>query len=312
MLVMSLGLVLLLIGEARDPRNWYWLTGEQDQPAQRTPNHDYDTSYQPPPVAAEPDDTIRILPAFDPLQQDADRFFPGVEASYLAEIHDNSPFMEDGQAWFNLLEVLGNNTPKLIHQSSTGEVTFGQLFEQPEVYRGHLVTVRGTVKRAEWIAYEENRVGLDGIYRFVLRLEDGPNRPLILFSREKPVGFPLGQYVDNQQIEVTGFFYKVWNYPSDLGPLLAPVMLAGDFHWYPQAAGEAYLPTLPVLIGLGGGAALAAALIAVLVYRRSKSLFVDRGRAAVREPSPEAISRLQEIQAGPTVSEQLRELSSRQ
>ncbi|NIP86075.1 MAG: hypothetical protein GTO03_11110, partial [Planctomycetales bacterium] len=85
------------------------------------------------------------------LQDDVDRFFPGVDAGALADVKDHSPFIEGPRAWFNLLEVLQNNSSQLIHQSSTGDVTFVQLFEQPEVYRGQLVTIRGTVKRAEWI-----------------------------------------------------------------------------------------------------------------------------------------------------------------
>jgi len=315
MLVMSLGLVVLLIGEARDPRNWYWLTGEQEQPARpaRSASDDnYDTSYQPTPVDTAPADTIRILPAFDPMQDDANRFFPGVRVSYLSDIKDNSPFIERRRAWFNLLEVLGNNDSELINQASTGDVTFVQLYEQPEVYRGHLVTVRGEVKRAQWIAYGENAIGLKGIYRFVLRTKGGPNRPLVLFARNKPEGFPLGEYVSDEQIEVTGFFYKVWNYPSEIGPLLAPVMLARDFTWYPAPVTEGYIPSPPVLIGLGVGAALIAALFAVAIYRRSQYLFIGSRHAALRDPPSEAISRLQDVEPGPSMAEQLRELSSRQ
>ena len=131
-LVMSLGLVLVLINEARDPRNWYWLTGEQDTASTETSAEKIDTSYYPPPPAAESEEAIRIVPNFDPLEDEGARFFPGVEPAYLAEVRDNSP-IHNHRAWYNLLGVLKANESEIINKSSTGPVTFGQLFEQPKV-----------------------------------------------------------------------------------------------------------------------------------------------------------------------------------
>ena len=58
LLVMSLGLVFVLINEARDPRNWYWLTGEQDTVRPEAAADDIDTSYYPPPPPADSEEAI--------------------------------------------------------------------------------------------------------------------------------------------------------------------------------------------------------------------------------------------------------------
>ena len=163
LMVMSLGLVILLIVEASKPQNWYWLTGEREVAETEPVDEDYDTTYQPTlPADTEPD-TVRIVPNFDPMADEAERYFPGVVPTHLREIEDYAPFRpRETLSWFNLLNVLAKNDTVLINDSSTGPVSFVQLFEQPEVYRGELVSISGSVRRVDWKAASKSQDEIDG------------------------------------------------------------------------------------------------------------------------------------------------------
>ena len=311
LLVMSFGLVIVLIGEARDPANWVWLTGEQDATVQKESvgEVDIDTSYHPPPPQSDPGDTIRIVPNFDPLENELARFFPGVEPAYLAEVRDRAPLTHQ-KAWFNLLDVLNSNDSEVINKSSTGPITFGQLYEQPTVYRGHLVTMRGSVKRSQWIDNTKNTNDIDGIYRFIVRPENGPERPVVLFTLNSPEGFPLDKMIEKQDIEFTGFFYKVWNYQADNGrSYLAPVILARDITWTPVVK-QASHPSMSVIIGLGVGLVGMAVWFTYSVYRSSRHLFIASHKMAF-QPSADDLARLDEVESGPSIVDQLNDLAAR-
>ncbi|NIP86330.1 MAG: hypothetical protein GTO03_12490, partial [Planctomycetales bacterium] len=66
------------------------------------------------------------------------------------------------------------------------------------------------------------------------------------------------------------------------------------------------------MIGMGAVVAMVATILSVVVYRRSLAMFLDSRRGVVRSPTAEAIQRLKDVEAGPSVGEQLRDLASRQ
>ena len=154
LLVVSLGLVILLISEIRKPQRWGWfrlLTGEDDASGadhERTPGQEIDTRVRPP-ATDNPDPDVFISPApAKPNTDTARQLFPGVKPEYFEPVADHKVFhAEDHRAWFHLLDILADHDTEALELASTGEVSFGQLFEQPEVYRGRLVTIRGTARR---------------------------------------------------------------------------------------------------------------------------------------------------------------------
>ncbi|MEX0867318.1 MAG: hypothetical protein WD030_08160, partial [Pirellulales bacterium] len=74
-LIMGVGLVVLLISEARKPDKWKWLWEDETEQQERSAEVDYanfDTRFQPQPSSEEDDDSIRILP-FDPTMVASER-----------------------------------------------------------------------------------------------------------------------------------------------------------------------------------------------------------------------------------------------
>ena len=94
LLVLSLGLVLVLIGEVRKPHRWDWfflLSGQDDARGtgrEPPPEQDIDTRV-PPPAIDDPDPDVFLSPA--PARSTintARRLFPGVKPEYFEAVED--------------------------------------------------------------------------------------------------------------------------------------------------------------------------------------------------------------------------------
>jgi len=312
---MLFGAVILLMKEASQVENWYWLTGEEadtpQKPATASPP-DYDTSYQMT-LPALDRETVRITPP-DALQAgENQRYFPGVNSQALKHVKDNRTHQhpEEAAAWFNLWHTLENNESRLIDAASIGPVTFGQLFEQPEVFRGHLVTLRGRAHRSEWVAAAKNNsAGVTGYYRLILKLRNGPNRPVFLYVLSLPKSFPVGDHID-AEIETTGFFYKNWLYEASGVSWIGPVVLARDLRWLnPTPLTDEENPSPLLMVGLSGIiVAFGWTLWALFVRRKKRSNAISTRQ---KEAQAQAIERLDSIAQAPPIGEQLRNLAAGQ
>lgn len=281
-LVMGLGLVFVMMREAAREENWHWLTGQENKnDAAYRQERDYDTAYQPT-LPSDNADTVRIV-AEEPLPPDnVEGYFPGVVPRYLARVQDNRTHEhpEEAAAWFNLWRILRVNDDEFIDPESTGPATFGELFEQPEFFRGKLVTLEGTVRRAEYVrAAKNNSAEVAGYYRLILRLRGGPSRLIFLYTLQLPKDFPIGDQID-AQIKATAFFYKNWLY-SDANEhsWIAPVLLAKSVRWQKEPA-----PGNPITLSMAIITTLGIALFSVLLARwlMKRSTSLDRNSQKMR------------------------------
>jgi hypothetical protein len=307
-LVIGLGLVIVMMREASREENWHWLTGKADHSAPEQPRQ-YDTSYQPTLPVQDPE-SVRIASTLAHEPAAGQGYFPGVVPEYLSRVKDNRTHRHPAEAaaWLNLWKVLDDNQSRILNAASTGPVTFGQLFEQPDVFRGELVSLRGTARRSEWIpAAKDNRNGLAGYYRLILKLKGGPNRPVFLYVLKLPPDFPQGEKID-AEIEATGFFYKNWLYEANQLSWLAPVVLARDLNWQPPPIAEKKDHS-SLMLALGVcGLALFAALVAWWVAVRSGGVNTSPGSNARRSQATAAD--LGHLDSLPPVAEQLRDLAA--
>ena len=246
-LIMGLGLVVVVMREAAKEENWYWLTGDGQQAASVS-QREYDTAYQPT-LPAKRADAVTIKSNIPPRDDLMQRYFPGVIGDYLRRVEDNRTHQhpEEAAAWFNLWQVLDQSEERFIEPASRGPATFGELFEQPDIFRGQLVTIEGIARRAEYVkAAKNNRAQIEGYYRMVLRLRGGPNRPVFLYTLQIPEHFPLGDSIE-APIEATAFFYKNWLYEANELSWIAPVLLAKNIRWQPPAATQ---PPITLAVGV--------------------------------------------------------------
>jgi hypothetical protein len=174
-------------------------------------------------------------------------------------ITDNTPFRDaETPLWFGVWSALQKLTDQQTPASS-GEATYVQLVNQADVYRGKVVTVRGWVLRSEAVTPGENELGIEELYRVILKPAGGGEWPLIVYALEAPedVGEPFA-------LAVNAVFFKNLSYRHEAGVGLAPVLLTSRIA-RPQAA-KAAAPSEPPLSPLAVVLLAAAGATVFVVY----------------------------------------------
>ncbi len=277
LLVMSLGLVAVLMNEARDPANFAWFAAlDVNSPADAAGSQPEETSIDN--VLTPPRTDPRIPDAFvspadiEPGEETSERYFPGVRPQLLATIRDDTTFRhQEHAAWFNLLSVLERTDDATLREASVGRVSFAQLFKQSGDYRGELVTLAGTIRRAHPLTPPKNEQGIERYYRLWLQPADNRTSPIVIYCLELPEAFPTGMEV-SEEVELTGFFFKRWAYKAQDSLRTAPTVLSRTVDWRKAKPRGSSAPTDAVSLVLTFGVAVLFAVVAVFyIFTRTKS-----------------------------------------
>jgi len=187
-----------------------------------------------------------------------------------SHITDNTYFRpEESEAWFTLFERLQAMETSPLEGEQASKATYAQLLQQPNVYRGKLVSIRGTVLREEEQVPMENDVGISRYHRLWLQPEGGGQWPIVVYSLLLPADFPRGDSL-RAEISLAGFFFKNWSYSYDDGLGIAPIVLARDIVWNaPEIVAPRQTVTIQNLIWPATGAALLALTIVWWAVRRT-------------------------------------------
>jgi hypothetical protein len=324
MMVMTLGLVVFLMFHAAKPSTWAWLwagaRGEAAQdaaPRGETLAH-YDTRVRSAGPERLPLDTF-LSPAEKPAKIDAEGdFFPGVKPSLLAEVRDHTVFRAaESDAWFHLLGVLREADEAALEKASLGPVGFVQLYEQPDTYRGKLVTLQGVARRAFDLQAPPNDYGVEKYYQIWLQPDGGPDSPIVIYALDLPASFPGSRVSGSSKprniyepIKVTGFFYKNWAYGTGTQILSAPLLAAKGVNWKPPVAVERTtrpaVSSLPAILGVSAALGLIAAGLVYWSSRHKQAASVDALAARFQADS---LRKLEDEDLGPSVHESLRALA---
>jgi hypothetical protein len=201
-----------------------------------------------------------------------------------AKVKDNAMFLEaEDEAWFLLWDEARRLEPAQLNRQSLGVVSYAQLVGQPDVYRGQAVTVKGRVLRESVKPAPKNSVGITDYHQLVIAPIGGGDFPITIYCLDLPPGFPRGENLQ-EDVSITGLFFKNWSYPYDGGMGISPVVVARTFAWTaPAARAPAAVPQRdvgPLLVG--GIAAILCALGFVAWVSRQ-----TRRPPAVESPGPD-------------------------
>jgi len=319
MLVMLLGMVILAAGEAGKAKYYAWLFGGEGGMADASAAGEaaealpVDTRLKQRIDNNDPLDTFIATPADTPDNNTGTtgRYFDGVDPGYLDSIEDDSPFRrEEQKAWFQLLDLLQHTDSATLEQASTGRVTFLQLFQQSDEYRGELVTVQGVLRRAHRLHAPANDCGLTHYYQAWITPADDSSNLVVVYCLDLPEGFPTGMKL-SEEVRLTGFFFKRWLYEAQDTLRTAPVLLSKTVRWRepPAVTGPTVdrAWSLPMMFAV---AALFAVVVTLFVYRRSGSKMPPGFRSDKRpslspdiEVSPGVGQALERLARGEEVSE---------
>jgi len=268
-------LVVMLVLLSGDPRNWRWFAPEAApaEPAQRV-THAADEV-----TLAVAD--VQPAPAGQPDEKSAEpaavatgaKLFPGVRSDYLDSVRDDTVFRpSESDAWFHLWELIGRTDNAALVNASEGPVSYLQLEQQPNEYRGHVVTVSGTVRAAKLVPAPENGFGIKQYYQLWLQPDRARPALVVVYCHDLPEGFPLGERVE-ADVTAAGFFFKRWAYPSQDGIVTAPLIVARTVDWRqpPPAAAPAARNVAEDLLWAVAVSLVMAVLALGLVAWRSQS-----------------------------------------
>lgn len=310
-------IVVILINVAANPNNWHWLVGgpphkpaakaEQAQvrPPERRPAKEGDDEPLRP-------DAVRILPNDEPpppaeqghvVRRDVPGDDLALPPELLATIRDDVvgvPLAETDAFYITMSKARAISEDVLEKNALDGQ-TYTQLFSEPDVYRGKLVSIEGDVRRLVKKDAGTNGEGIDFVYEGWLFNNDSGNRPFVFFCTDLPPG--LAEIAPGQKtfehVRVTGYYFKRYEYASASGLNSAPMLVSHTVRWIPVKS-TANQPIAPARIPyILGGIALIGIVLGCIIW-----WFIDWGtrtRArrlkAMKQVSPEAVAALADVEA---------------
>jgi len=201
---------------------------------------------------------------------DPKKLFPGVRSDYLDTVRDDTVFRAaESDAWFHLLELLEKSDPARIAKASVGRVGYLQLDSQAPSYRGRVVTLEGTVRKAKRIEAPENAYDIGQYYQLWLQPERTAPELIVVYALELPEAFPEGDTLD-EAVSATGFFFKRWAYPSQDAIRTAPLVVARTVDWLPAAPEMVKAPAVEQFALAAAAAVVIAVLATALLAVRSR------------------------------------------
>ena len=229
LLILPLGFVIVFMARLRDPQTADRINNVFTPADVKQPGPDSEKAVAP--------NRIQTKPGNEPAKSGEREPFLGVRPELLRAVQDNTYFRKaETVAWFHLLEILQRTPSKQIESSHSIEADYVQLVDQPNFYRGKLVTVYGYVREVTKQTPAANDLGIKSYYRIVVQPTDGAYWPIFVYCLELPPDLPLddGQMAN---MKVTGLFFKNLSYRWRDGLGTAPVILAKSIEYFGAVAG---------------------------------------------------------------------------
>jgi hypothetical protein len=213
-----LGVLWLLVDRAGDENTWRWLTANGESP----------------PVAATPTEVVAAeLAASGPTDEDDQERDAAREE--LEAVTDKRPLAtEEMPAYWRLMEWGEHQSISQLRARADQRVTFNQLWQRPDAFRGKLVEIplhlRRTLRQGD---LAENPLGLKTVYELWGWNSDSQPYWYWLVCPQLPEGMPEGSSI-YEEATFVGYFFKLLPYEDHQGKHLATPLLIGRLIWHPE------------------------------------------------------------------------------
>ena len=166
---------------------------------------------------------------------------------------------------------------------------FPDIFKNSSRYKGRLVTLTGRVRKLMHYPAEKNDYGIKTLYEAWLFTDASQQNPTVVVCTEVPPalqdGLPKGIDVIDH-VTVTGYLFKMYAYNAQDTTRVAPLILAQQLEWSPQAVDEKGSQFFSQL--LAGGLIILIAGVAFAMWRamqkdkefKEKRLQTDQGQVS--------------------------------
>jgi len=109
---------------------------------------------------------------------------------------------------------------------------FVDIFQHPDRWQGHLVTLRGHVRRVTSHEGDPSLFNGQPLHELWLFTDDSQHNPTVIVTPSLPDEFPRNADVVDS-VTVTGCLFKMYVYKSQDENRIAPLLLAGRIEWNP-------------------------------------------------------------------------------
>ena len=284
-----LSLVVFAVSWAARPETWYWLIPPDNDSAQNTAA-DSPEAMSPqnvgdfvdpgaiamtnsnPPEATQPENEKVTLQQSQ--AHSGKTALPNLPAQWLESISDQEIGIpaKEADTYYRTLAHISRLDERYLDKHALKNVLHVNLLNSPDQYRGKLITIRGMARRISEVRVVKNQYGVKQTYEAWVLTPDSGNDPLRIVAGSIDPRLPTGEKVA-VQIEVTGYFLKLYSYSSPKGHYVAPLILAARIKPYtvvksvPSSTGlEPYIIMFALVVGLG-------TIITVSLYSRGDRKF---------------------------------------
>ena len=164
----------------------------------------------------------------------------GVTDADLKPIRDDAPFSaSEHDPFFKMLDLLNTSDPVELSKIAQRDIPFSQLYNQPEVYRGEVMRLRGVLRAAHPdLNAAPNQAGIKHYHQlWVSPIDKQKSEVFAIYSLDLPNEIPRGEGAAKAtpgEIEVVGVYFKRWAYRAREGEgnlHSTPLLLAKTVTW---------------------------------------------------------------------------------
>jgi hypothetical protein len=236
-----LGILALLIMQAGDPRNWQWLAN--DEQARKPVFAEYPVQQGPTDLDPEEWKTAskNIEVVKDLLPRD-DQLNALIKNRYLKWVLRQKP--ED------------------LYRRKPIDVSLNELINRPAEFRGKLIRLRLSIKRCLPLpSPNKENPDFDNLHE-MLGFQDKTGLWLYwLFTPGVPKGFPTGEIIDSQTVDVVGYFHTLRAYMDANEKASRAPEIVGTAVWYPIEKAKDSRASWPLIIGFAAALPIGALVL---------------------------------------------------
>lgn len=245
MMMLLIGFIVVAIDFAARESSWYWLTGtpegttSQSEPQQSSgekrkvifrPEMDSDSL---------PRKVFRIGRSEDDENgngQTRSSDSLSVASEQIRKIRNNTVGIRaaEREVYHDVLALARDTPVAEQREAAIDDVAFAVLMTESEQFLGKPLTVKGELCGLQKIPPGANHHGIEELWEAWMKNADSGENLYVVRSTDIPAGIPTGMELKSGTIvEVTGFFFKRYGYPTRDDRLhVAPMILAKSLKWY--------------------------------------------------------------------------------
>ena len=218
---MLLGVVAMLIFWARDPAMWRWAADDAQEEAAATTKPNDDSA----PAEKKSDETLVIGP-------NDQQPFEHSQAEYLFQaVTDKEPLArEEMPAYWKLMRWSMTESFEDLWERSRKDLYFTHLAETPEKYRGELIGLKLSLRRALAHDAEENSAGAKQVYEAWGVTNESRTGLYCVVFYDKPSELAIKPSI-HEEATFVGYFLKQFTYEDAMGVKRWAPLLIGRLHW---------------------------------------------------------------------------------